>query len=51
MIQLTVNLPEGRKSVYDSIVKAAVGEAVAAAKLLHPDWTSIILVLTKVQST
>lgn len=48
MIGLTVNLPEGRESTYRDLRKVGVSEAIDAAKLLHPDWTSIVLVLSKV---
>lgn len=52
MIKLLVNIggsvakPVGEEFNYE-IPRAALGEAVAAAKLLHHDWSSIVAVLTR----
>ncbi len=54
MIKLTVKIggsvskPAGEEFDY-AIPRAALGEAVAAAKLLHHNWTSIVAVLTRPQ--
>ena len=53
MIKLTVNIggsvakPKGEEFDYEIPGRTALGEAVAAAKLLHPNWSSIVAVLTR----
>ena len=52
MIKITVNIggtvqkPKGEELEYE-IPRAAVGEAVAAAKLLHHNWTSMVVVISR----
>ena len=50
MIDLTINLPEGktveiRNLTTASVSTAIVSEAFNAAKLCYPDWTSIMIVV------
>jgi hypothetical protein len=47
MIDLTVNLPNDETVGYSNLAKGGVQEVIDAAKLLHPHWTSLVIVLVK----
>ena len=44
MITITVNTPDGEYEY--KLTHVSFGEAVAAAKTLHPTWTSMVATLT-----
>lgn len=46
MIDLIVNTPT-KELVYEGLIKVGVQEAIQAAKLLHPDWTSLVITLVR----
>ena len=46
-INLTVNLPDDKEVHYEINHKCSIGEVVGAAKLLNPQWTSIVAVITR----
>lgn len=45
MINITVKLPVGRE-VYCGNLNKGLAETVEAAKLLYPDWSSMVIVLS-----
>lgn len=47
MINVTVNLPDGKEVQCNGLWSADASQAIAAAKLLYPDWTSIVLTIVK----
>lgn len=47
MVKLLVNLQDDREVVYDNLTRGSIGEIIDAAKLLHPTWTSMELILVK----
>jgi hypothetical protein len=43
---ITVNLPDGERS-YDAVAGETPPQLIGRAVALHPDWTSMILVLVR----
>jgi hypothetical protein len=47
MINVTVNLPEGKEVHHHIYGKQTVGEVMQSIRCLYPQWSSIVMVITR----